>query len=115
MNHAARRSTLLGSLSLALLLLAASSASAGETAGACAFDALFHADAGPAAFCPIVVDRRVSTAVLSREVIRKRSRGVTIAVVVATTSTGTYTTDAMFAPGVRYPGIRVLTWPNAPG
>ena len=109
MRQAARRFGILGGLSVALLLLAAPPAAyAGETGAGCGYDELFGTTVvGTADACPITIDARMSTTVVSQHVIHKISGGVITTVIVATTSSGTYTTDAIFSPLVRYPGIRI--------
>ncbi|MCB1516412.1 MAG: hypothetical protein KDJ19_02175 [Hyphomicrobiaceae bacterium] len=58
-------------------------------------------------FYDITVDDSVSTEVISHSQIRKIGYGHEKQVTVATTPSGTYSTDALFNPHVLYPGIHV--------
>jgi hypothetical protein len=117
MHPFACRSRVFGGLSVALLLAAFSPAAhAGDTAAApssvagCAYDFLFGtaARAGTAgAICPITLDEGMHVTVSSRHVIRKTSGGLTTTVIVATTSSRPYSTDAIFSRFVQYRGIHV--------
>jgi hypothetical protein len=76
----------------------------------CATDELFGSFAAPAGIvmlCPITLDAGVSTKTLSRRVVHKVAGGVETDVVIATTSSGTYSTDALLTPNARYRGVHV--------
>ena len=116
MHPFARRSRVFGGLSVALLLAAFSPAAhAGDTptpssVAGCAYDYLFGAAAraGTAVtICPITLDEGMHVTVSSQHVIRKTSGGLTTTVIVATTSSGPYSTDAIFSRFVQYRGIHV--------
>jgi hypothetical protein len=55
----------------------------------------------------IVLDGTVSTEIKSSRVIKKIGHGRTSMVEIVTTPTGTYSTDGLQSPHVRYPGIEV--------
>jgi hypothetical protein len=53
------------------------------------------------------VEPSISTDVLSNTTIRKIEGGRTRFVTIATTSTGTYSSDGLTSPHIRYPGVHV--------
>jgi len=55
----------------------------------------------------VSTDPSVSTQAIKTEYVRKIEFGRTSIVKVTTTSSGTYSTDGLYSPHVRYPGIRV--------
>jgi hypothetical protein len=55
----------------------------------------------------ITIDDTVSTEIKSTRVIKKIAHGRTSMVEIVTTPTGTYSTDGLQSPHVRYPGIEV--------
>jgi len=55
----------------------------------------------------VVFDDSVSTKVLRTQVVSKISFGHRSAVTIVTTASGTYSSDALTSPNVRYPGIDV--------
>jgi hypothetical protein len=55
----------------------------------------------------VVIDDTVSTEVLRTRTVSKIGYGRKSIVTIVTTATGTYSTDAMLSPHVRYPGIGV--------
>lgn len=64
----------------------------------------------------VTTEPSVSTAPLKTEFVRKIEFGKTSVVKVTTTATGTYSTDGLYSPHFRYPGIHVdqLTGPGVP-
>ena len=62
----------------------------------------------------IIVDDSVSTDVRRTQVVKKISHGRTSRVTIVTTPTGTYSTDGVVSPHVRYPGIEtsLRVWPD---
>lgn len=61
------------------------------------------------------VDASVSTEVLSSTTIRKIEFGRMSTVTIATTASGTYSSDAMDSPHVRYPGVYRVQAAAGPG
>ena len=55
----------------------------------------------------IVLDDTVSTEIKSTRVVKKIGHGRTSMVEIVTTPSGTYSTDGLLSPHVRYPGIEV--------
>ena len=66
----------------------------------------------------IVLDDSVSTEVLHRQTMVKIGFGKRQVVSIVTTPTGTYSSDALTSPNVRYPGVEVTPipeeWPSFP-
>ena len=62
----------------------------------------------------ITFDDSISTDVQRTQVVKKIGHGRTSEVTIVTTPSGTYSTDGMLSPNVRYPGIekRVKSWPE---
>ena len=63
----------------------------------------------------IIVDDSVSTEIKSSRVVKKIAHGRTSTVEIVTTPTGTYSTDGLLSPHVRYPGIEVESKDNGLG
>lgn len=61
-------------------------------------------------------DETVSSDPVSISRVKKIEAGRVSWVTIATTTSGTYSTDAMFSPNVRYPGVSVkrVGWPDHP-
>ena len=59
-------------------------------------------------------DESVSSDVQRTQVVTKIGHGLKSQVTIVTTPSGTYSTDGMLSPNVRYPGIekRVKSWPE---
>lgn len=55
----------------------------------------------------IVIDDTVSTEIKSTRIVKKIGHGRTSMVEIVTTPSGTYSTDGLLSPHVRYPGIEV--------
>jgi hypothetical protein len=55
----------------------------------------------------ITLGESVSTEVKSTSVVKKIAFGRTTSVSISTTASGTYSSDALLSPNVRYPGIEV--------
>ena len=79
-------------------------------------DKLFPAPVDPRLFrhYEFTIDESVSTDVQRTQVVKKIGHGITSRVTIVTTPSGTYSTDGMLSPYVRYPGIekRLRTWPD---
>ena len=79
-------------------------------------DKLFPEPVDPKLFrkYAITLDDSVSTEVLRTQVVTKIGHGRVSDVTVVTTPSGTYSTDGMLSPNVRYPGIekRLKRWPE---
>jgi hypothetical protein len=102
-----------GGLCLALLaLVAAPGVRAAAPATVCAYDALFGVSAGPGGFCPIRVDGQVSTTSPKRSKVYKVQGADMTTVIVARTSSGTYTSDGVVSPTMHYVGVYAAPVPT---
>ena len=70
---------------------------------------LFPAPFDPKAFkrYAITFDETVSTDIKSSTIVKKLAYGYSTNVAIVTTPSGTYSSDGMLSPNVRYPGIEV--------
>jgi hypothetical protein len=107
-----------GVLALCLVAPAQMGALAEEPvkAAAATIDQLFPDPVDPWMFrhYDITLDDSVSTDVQRRQVVKKIGHGRTSQVTIVTTPSGTYSTDGILSPYVRYPGIEksLRIWPD---
>ena len=85
-------------------------------AAAATIDQLFPDPIDPRMFrhYDITLDDSVSTDVQRTQVVKKIGHGRTSQVTIVTTPSGTYSTDGILSPHVRYPGIEksLRIWPD---